>query len=760
MSNDEQPKVILEVLEKATELAVDLGHSFVGIDHVALTLVHKSADDISRIGLDFNILLRDLRDAIRAEKNTDFEDEYGAVREPEPTNSVRQLVSKTTAYIMSENRKIETLTITDMLYVLIRDGIDCHLNKVLNAPQNRRGRTMILSELKDFHNPAKRKAIAGEESQGSEVEALINLNELAEKGEIDPLIGRDTDIINISEILAKRKKNNVMLLGKAGVGKTAISEGLALGIVNKTVHESLFDKVVYSLDISALMAGTKFRGELEERALKVIKQIAEDKNAILFIDEFHTVMGAGSSTNGGLDIGNMLKPHLARGSLRCIAATTEDEYRSNVEKDKAMIRRFTNYTLGEPDKSSTLEIMTGLCDSYSKYHGVSVSESDLNTIYNLGMKYVQNRANPDKSIDILDAACASTKISGREVLEFSDIVGIVSKITSVPVEAMSASEQAESTQYIDLADNIKEKLFGQDHIVEEVSEQILLSKAGLLEDDKPIASFLLVGTSGVGKTELAKQLAKNLDMPLIRYDMSEFQEQHSVSKLIGSPPGYVGYDENRAGLIDDIEKNPSAVLLLDEIEKAHPKVLDIFLQVMDNAELTSSSGKTVKFNNVVILMTSNAGAKEGNKQVVGFASGSNHHSSEVEKAVKKFFRIEFLNRLDGILTFNNLSKEDVKRIVDKEITILNDMLGKQDIVLQVSDALKEHIVDGGFDVTQGARPIKRFINNVVKKPLSRHILLNGVTGNVSVDFKDNEVVFATTEVKDIVMATESSSTKE
>jgi ATP-dependent Clp protease ATP-binding subunit ClpA len=649
----------------------------------------------------------------------------------EPSTGVIQVIADTHAYVINNGRNVDELNSGDILRVVIENGYDCIFNTIMN--RNPSTKKTILDA---FNKQGTKK----EETSSEEENAVTNLNELAIQGRIDPIIGREQDIHYISEILAKKKKNNVMLLGLAGSGKTALAEGLALGIVNKTVHPSLFDKTVYMIDVAAMLAGTKFRGDFEQRAQNIINKLSSDKNSIVFIDEIHTVMGAGSGTNGGLDLANMMKPYLARGELRCIGATTFDEYKAVVEKDKAMVRRFTNYAITEPNKKDMIAILNGLRESYSQFHSVTYTDESIELMYDLATKYIQNRANPDKTVDIFDSVGAYVKINNRNVVENDDVYRIVSKVSNVPVAAMVSEKEDD---YSNLDVKIKKNLFGQDHIVDKVTEQIMMAKAGLVESNKTMASFLLVGTSGVGKTELARQVASNLNVPLLKYDMSEYQESHSVAKLIGAPPGYAGYDENSAGLVDDIERNPNCVLLIDEIEKAHPKVLDIFLQVMDDATLKSSQGKTVKFNNVVLLMTSNAGAREGNENPIGFNLQKDQQKKTVNEAIKKFFRPEFLNRLDGVETFNNLSMNDVMRIIDKEIAVVNDMLEPHGIILNISESAKSLIATEGYDPKMGARPIKRVIAEKIKKPLSKKIVTGQFTKGtkVKVQVKNGNIDF-------------------
>ena len=727
-----------KLISISTEEALDSGYDVVTLDHFSIVLLTRKPIEefMSQVGVEAHEIVTKLRTFLKEQSAYDEESMRRLVERgvrPEPSNTFMQAVADTHAYVLDANRPIESIDVSDFLYTIVKNGYECAFTAILK--NNSTIRERILERLSGGD---KLKNANKEETP----DALTNLNLLAKEGKIDPVIGRDEDIHYISEILAKKKKNNCMLRGLPGTGKTALAEGLALAIVNEETHESLHDKEIYMLDVASMVAGTKYRGDFEERAKKIISGLAEDHNAILFIDEIHTVMGAGAGTNGGLDLANIMKPYLARGELMCIGATTFDEYKAVVEKDKAMMRRFTNYDINETNKEETIKILNGIKDSYSEFHEVKYPPAVIEEIYDLAHKFIQNKANPDKAIDVMDTVGAYCRINKKKKVSSPDVRHIVSKISKVPVESMNEEKE---TNIANLSANVKEKLFGQDHVVDGVADQLILGKAGLIEDNKTLASFLLVGSSGTGKTEFARQIAHNLKVPLIKYDMSEYQESHSVSKLLGAPPGYAGYDENRAGLVDDIEQNPNCVLLIDEIEKAHPKVLDTFLQVMDDATLKSSQGKVVKFNNVVILMTSNAGARESNEGKIGFIENEKVNNGAMRKEVKKFFRPEFLNRLDGIEEFNNLTMNDVKRIVLKEVGVLNDMLSSKKIKLNISETVKEFLAKEGYNPSMGARPIKRVVTEYLKKPLSKKIILGEVKdgSTVKAQLKDGKVEFIT-----------------
>lgn len=566
----------------------------------------------------------------------------------------------------------------------------------------------------------------------------VDYTELASDGYLDPVIGREIEIHEITEILARKKKNNVVLLGDPGTGKTSLIEGIALAIVDGTAPEVIQNKSVVAIDTAGLLAGTKYRGEFEERCRKILDAIAERNNVILFIDEAHTVMGAGASSSGGVDLANMMKPKLARGQLSCIMATTKQEYRQTIQKDGAMVRRLHTYTINEPTDEHMIDIINGLKPTFEKHHQVEFKMDIAQVALSLGKRYLQSKANPDKSIDILDGAGAYARVNGKVDVTMDEVMAVVSKMSNVPVESMSENED---TVLRDLATKMKSTIFNQDTSIDTVIDELVIAKAGLKSDDKPLGSFLLVGSSGTGKTHMSKSLSEYLGIPLIKYDMSEYQEKHSVSKLIGTPPGYVGYDENSAKLVDDIAENPNCVLLLDEIEKAHPAVLTVLLQVMDSATLTSSSGKVAKFNNVIIMMTSNCGAREANRPMIGFDTKQSG-TSDIRKAVERFFAAEFINRLNSIFIFNNLDHDTMLKIVDRELVAINDKLSKRNMKVSITDSAKEWLAVEGFDETLGARPLQRIFSESITRDISKRIVFETLPdgSGLVVDLDDGKVV--------------------
>ena len=550
----------------------------------------------------------------------------------------------------------------------------------------------------------------------------------------DKVVGREKEIERVMQILARRKKNNPILVGEAGVGKTAIVEGLAKKIKNKEVPKELKDIKIYSLDIGSLLAGTKYRGEFEKRVKKILEELKKEKDPVLFIDEIHMIVGAGAAGGSNIDVANLLKPALARGEIRCIGATTYEEYKNYFEKDRALNRRFQKIDIKEPNIEDTVKILEGLKERYEQFHNVRYSKEALKTAAILAKKYLREKFLPDSAIDLIDEAGAKYKLRGKKLITKNDIENIVAKIANIPKESATNNE---IEKLKNLEENLKAKVFGQEKAIKELVKVIKRKKAGLTREDKPIGSFLFVGPTGVGKTEIAKQLAKILGINFLRFDMSEYQEKHSVAKLIGSPPGYVGYEKGGL-LVEAIRKNPHTVLLLDEIEKAHPDIVQILLQVMDNATLTDNDGRKADFRNVILIMTSNLGVGEGNNP--GFLQ---EFSEFKEEAINRFFAPEFLNRLDAIVRFKPLNKDSVLMVVDKFIGELQDKLNSKKVKLSLTKRAKEALAKKGYSTKFGARPLARVIEEEIVEPLSDEILFGDLQngGEVKVDFvRDNFVL--------------------
>jgi ATP-dependent Clp protease ATP-binding subunit ClpA len=569
----------------------------------------------------------------------------------------------------------------------------------------------------------------------------VNLNKKAEQNNIDRLIGRTVEVDRLAQILCRRTKNNPLLVGDPGVGKTAIVEGLALKIFNNEVPQVLKSHVIFSLDMGTLIAGTRYRGDFEERLKLIIKEIERNKNYILFIDEIHTLVGAGSTSGSSMDASNMLKPALQAGNIRCIGSTTYNEYRLFFEKDRALQRRFQKIDVPEPTIDEAYKIMYGIRSKYEKFHNVKFTDDAIKASVDLSSKYIGNKKLPDKSIDIIDELGSSEVLKSenqrKKILDIEDIERIVSQITKIPEKNISVNDR----MYLkDLDKNLKRVIFGQDLAIDSLVSSIKLSRSGLRDSNRTIGNYMFSGQTGVGKTELAKQLAKVLGIELIRFDMSEYMERHSVSKLIGAPPGYVGFDQG--GLLSEkVDKNPYAVLLIDEIEKAHPDVYNILLQIMDYGKLTDQNGKKIDFRNIILIMTTNAGAEDLQKSQIGFNKSINK-DGDLE-SINKIFSPEFRNRLDSIVQFNILNKDTVKKIVEKFVIELETQLGERDVIINLTDKASNLISKLGFDEKMGARPLNRVIDEKIKKPLADELihgkLVNG--GHVLVDAKNDILVF-------------------
>jgi ATP-dependent Clp protease ATP-binding subunit ClpA len=568
-----------------------------------------------------------------------------------------------------------------------------------------------------------------------------NLNIQAKEGNIDPLVGRDSEVERTVQVLCRRKKNNPLLVGEAGVGKTAIAEGLAYRIVNEQVPEVIADAVVYSLDMGALLAGTKYRGDFEKRFKSLLKELQAKPGSILFIDEIHTIIGAGAASGGVMDASNLIKPLLSSGQLRCMGSTTYGEYKNIFEKDRALVRRFQKIDVLEPSVEDTTKILNGLKERYEAHHGIRYTQKALKAAAELSAKYINERHLPDKAIDVIDEAGASQRLlptsKRKKTIGVSDIELIVSKMARIPPQNVSSSDK-ETLKNLDR--NLKMLVFGQDQSIDALTSAIRLSRSGLANENKPVGSFLFAGPTGVGKTEVTKQLAKCMGVEFIRFDMSEYVERHAVSRLIGAPPGYVGFEQG--GLLTEaVIKNPHAVVLLDEIEKAHPDIYNILLQVMDHGTLTDNNGRKADFRNVVVVMTTNAGVQETTRKSIGFSEQDHTHDAMGE--INKVFSPEFRNRLDNIIWFNHLDKEVILQVVDKFVVELQAQLDKKSVNLELTSKAREWLADKGYDKAMGARPMARVIQEDLKKQLANEILFGELIsgGTVKVSVKDKKLRF-------------------
>lgn len=708
---------IERVIIRANDYAIENDHEYVTTEHILWSLLHEKEvqDVISHVGGQSTVI----RDRIEKHfatylNNTTSKKQSDPVR----TSAVQRVFQRAiTSAVMTGDKTLSQILISLLLSIY--------------AEQN--SHSLFILEHSNVHKEDiidyMKNTYRSEES-GDATESMLecycqNLNKASESGKIDPVIGRETEIQDTIEVLARRKKNNVVYVGSPGVGKTSLAEGLAKMIVDKQVPEAIANCEVYSLDLGSMIAGTKYRGEFEERLKGVLDEIDKKGNVILFIDEIHMIMGAGATTNGTMDASNLMKPMLAKGTLRCLGATTFDEYEKSFQKDKALMRRFQKYEITEPSVSDTKKILYGLKKYYEQFHGVTYSNRVLDTAVDLSVRYMKNKFLPDKAIDIVDSAGAFAKLNGKKTVSEKMIISSTSKLAKIPANMIDVSE---NTHISTIASRLKDRVYGQDHVIDTVEEAIVMAKSGVEEKTKPIGSYLLSGKTGTGKTYFAKSLADVLGVTLVRFDMSEYQEKHTVAKLIGAPPGYVGHGEGGAGsglLTNAVENDPNCVLLLDEIEKAAPEVSQILLQVMDDGRLTSSNGKVVDFSNVILLLTSNLGAADSEKAKIGFSSNDN--SGEQDKAIKNYFAPEFRNRLDGVLMFNPLTINEMGMIVNRHIDELNNTLESKSVRVSIRADAKEWLCTNGFDPKMGARPLERLIRDKIKKPVAREMLFGKLT---------------------------------
>ena len=718
-----------KVLAKSIKNAVEFGHEYVTIEHIALVILEEKeiVDIFEKLELDISLAIKDLENYLNDNEYNNLKHPSGSTGDPKKTVAVERVFQRAFAQSIFNGR--ENVTAIDVL-VSISNENNSHASYFLSI--NGLDRQRLIDHLSSD-------TVHGD---FSDVDYLKNLNVEVGNNTIDPLIGRAEEVSDVVEILARRKKNNCCLVGEPGVGKTAIAEGIAYKIVHKDVPKILLDKTVYQLDIGTMLAGTKYRGDFEERLKGVLEQVENDPTAILFIDEIHMIMGAGSAGSSNVDAANMLKPLLGKGKLLCVGATTPDEWASNFEKDRALMRRFQRLDVLEPSLKDTIAICLGLQSHYEDFHKVKYTKDLINKSVELCDRYIKNKLFPDKALDVIDAAGAVTKIAQRTDVTMETILQQVSKIAKIKTDVIDIHD---TKGFKNLDTEIKSKVFGQDEAVDKLVESILVSKAGLREPNKPIGSFLFVGPTGVGKTETAKQLADSMDVKLIRFDMSEYMERHSVSKLIGAPPGYVGHAEGEMGqgmMLAEVDKNPNCILLLDEVEKAAPEVLQVLLQVMDDGRLTGATGKTVDFTNVILLMTSNLGAAKLDTAKIGF--GEKTHADADIKATKQFFTPEFRNRIDAFIRFNKLGKPEIRSIVKRTVKDTNQLLKSNDskVKIKLTTAATKYFVEQGYDPLMGARPLKRLFEEKIKKPLSKKILFEDIKDTtITVEYENEEYKF-------------------
>jgi ATP-dependent Clp protease ATP-binding subunit ClpA len=733
-------------------LANERNHEYATLEHLLLSLIEdQDATAVMRAcNVDIDALKRTLTNYVDTELSTLIVDDG---EDAKPTAGFQRVVQRAVIHVQSSGR--EEVTGANILVAIFAereshaayflseqnmtryDAVSYISHGVAKRPGANEARTVRgADEEEDGEKPVK---------QGTEaLEAYcVNLNVKARQGKIDPLIGREAEVDRTIQILCRRSKNNPLLVGDPGVGKTAIAEGLARKIINNEVPEVLRDCTIFSLDMGSLIAGTRYRGDFEERLKNVIKELEQFKGAILFIDEIHTVIGAGATSGGAMDASNLLKPALQSGSLRCVGSTTYKEFRQHFEKDRALARRFQKIDVGEPSIADAIKILKGLKPYFEEYHKVKYTNDAVKAAVELSAKYINDRKLPDKAIDVIDETGASQMLlpeaKRKKVIGVEEIEDVISKMARIPPKTVSKND-IESLR--DLEMNLGHVVFGQNEAIKALSAAIKMARAGLRDPEKPIGCYLFSGPTGVGKTEVARQLAKILGVELLRFDMSEYMERHSVSRLIGAPPGYVGYDQGGL-LTDGVDQHPHCVLLLDEIEKAHPDLFNVLLQVMDHGKLTDHNGKKVDFRNVVLIMTTNAGAADAAKESIGFGRGK--REGEDSEAIKRLFTPEFRNRLDAVVPFSALSADVVGRVVEKFVLQLEVQLGDRNVTFELSPEATNWLAERGYDEAFGARPLARLIQESIKKPLAEEILfgrlLRGGTVKVMLNADKSALAF-------------------
>lgn len=732
----EPSKELQLVFDKAIKDAKNLQHEYVTLEHLLFAMLceEKFESQLQNYGADVSFVKSNIEHHLK--KNCDDIKTEEKKFKPKKTSTVERVLNRAFTQVLFAGRT--HIDLGDVLISMLTEKRSIAVYWLNEAKIDKPKFAAFLDE--ELEDEIYEEEEMSMEAKRALKNFTVDLNNEAKRGKIDPIIGRSEELESLALALGRRSKNNVLMVGDPGVGKTAIAEGLAFNIVNGAVPEFLKEYKVYNLDIGAMLAGSKYRGDFEERFKLVLQGITKQGKTIMFVDEAHMMNGAGAGgQNSSNDLANMLKPALTKGDLKVVASTTWDEYRKYFEKDRALMRRFQRVTVSEPTAEVTKDILRGIKKYYEDYHETEITESAIEAAVKLSIKYQSDKKLPDKAIDLIDVACSRFKVLNQtenKVVTEQSIQNELGKMINIPAEQVA---EKESENLAHLEDNLKKVVYGQDTAIESIVDKILVSQAGLKPEDKPVGSFVFMGPTGTGKTETAKQLASNLGVKLVRFDMSEYMEKHSVSKLIGSPPGYVGHEENGGLLITKLQENPNCVLLLDEIEKAHPDVSQILLQLMDNGRVTGSNGKEADARNCTLILTTNLGAQQAEKNSIGF--GSEEENTYEDTEFKRFFAPEFRNRLDGVVTFAKLGKEVMMKIVGKFLLELKNMVTDKDITIEVTDEALDYLVDRGFDPKNGARPLQRVIDQEIKRPLSRQILFGELKngGNLTIDFRENEI---------------------
>ena len=726
------------VFEKAIDTAKKLHHEYLTIEHLlyAMLLEETFGNVITEFGASLDELKNDLTDYLHNKcQEITITD---VVVKPKKTQSVERVLNRAFTQVLFNGR--QRIEPTDVFMSMIGEKRSWAHYYIQKAKIDK-------DKFNDFvnnSNPEESEEESSTDNQGDRALRAFttNLNDMVEKQKIDPVIGRIDELENIALALGRRNKNNVILVGDPGVGKTAIAEGLAHNIVNGAVPEFLKEYKVYSLDISAMLAGSKYRGDFEERFKHVIKALQKKGKTVLFIDEAHMISGAGAGGNSSNDLANMMKPALSKGNIKVIASTTWEEYRKHFEKDRALMRRFQRITVDEPTMEVTKQILKGIKKYYEGFHKVKIRDDALDVAIKLSVKYQTDKKLPDKAIDLIDLACSrfNLKLADDRIIGEREIQFELAKMIQMPEEKIM---ETESSNLSTLQENLQREVYGQDLAITEVVDKIMVAQAGLKSENKPIGSFVFMGPTGCGKTETAKALSKHLGVKLLRFDMSEYQEKHSISKLIGSPPGYVGFEENAGLLITQIQENPNAVLLFDEVEKSHPDVTTVLLQMMDNGFVTGSNGKQADCRNLILILTTNAGAQSAEKNAIGFGSQEKDYN---DADLKKFFTPEFRNRLDGIMTFNKLGKESMTKVIVKFMDELRAQVKEKGIRIKLDKESTNWLITKGFDTKMGARPLQRVIDKEIKRPLAKLMLFGDLRngGVLSITVQDDKLVLLST----------------